>query len=164
MIYFKGEVQELKNKIISMGSIAPDFSITKSDMQRVKLSDFKNKTVIFNIFPSIDTGVCATSVRRFNQMAAELTDCVVICISKDLPFALSRFCGVEGIDNVITASDFFPGDFGERYGVLISKGYLAGLLTRAIIIVRDGKIYYTQLVNEISSEPDYMEVIQVLSW
>ena len=81
MIYFKGEVQELKNKIISMGSIAPDFSITKSDMQRVKLSDFKNKTVIFNIFPSIDTGVCATSVRRFNQMAAELTDCVVICIS-----------------------------------------------------------------------------------
>lgn len=164
MIYFKGEVQELKNKIISMGSIAPDFSITKSDMQRVKLSDFKDKTIIFNIFPSIDTQVCATSVRRFNQMAAELNDCVVICVSKDLPFALSRFCGVEGIDNVITASDFFPGDFGERYGTLIAKGSLAGLLTRAIIIVRDNKVYYTQLVNEISSEPDYMEVIQVLSW
>ena len=164
MIYFKGEVQELKNQFIPMGSIAPDFSITKSDMQRVKLSDFKDKTIIFNIFPSIDTQVCATSVRRFNQMAAELNDCVVICVSKDLPFALSRFCGSEGIDNVITASDFFPGDFGEHYGTLIAKGSLAGLLTRAIIIVRDNKVYYTQLVNEITSEPDYMEVIQVLSW
>ena len=164
MIYFKGEIQELKNQFISMGSIAPDFSITKSNMQRVGVADFKDKTIVFNVFPSIDTEVCATSVRRFNQMAAELKDCVVICISKDLPFALSRFCGAEGIDNVITASDFFPGNFGEHYGVLISKGYLAGLLTRAIIIVRDGKIYYTQLVNEITSEPDYMEVIQVLSW
>ena len=164
MIYLNGEVQELKNEFIASDTIAPDFTITTSEMKKLHLSDFKEKCIVFNIFPSIDTGVCATSVRRFNKMAAELKDCVVVCVSKDLPFALSRFCGAEGIKNVITASDFYPGDFGEKYGVVISKGLLAGLLTRAIIIVKEGKVFYTQLVEDINSEPDYMEVIQVLSW
>lgn len=164
MIYLNGEVQVLKNEFIASDTIAPDFTITTSDMKKLHLSDFKEKCIVFNIFPSIDTGVCATSVRRFNKMAAELKDCVVVCVSKDLPFALSRFCGAEGIKNVITASDFYPGDFGENYGVVISKGLLAGLLTRAIIIVKEGKVFYTQLVENINSEPDYMEVIQVLSW
>lgn len=164
MIYLNGEIQELKNEIISNGSEAPDFTITTKDMKRLHLNDFKGKCIVFNIFPSIDTSVCATSVKRFNKMASELKDCIVVCISRDLPFALSRFCAAEDIDNVITASDFFPGDFGERYGVLISKGALAGLLTRAIIVIKDEKVFYTQVVGDINSEPDYMEVIQVLSW
>lgn len=164
MIYLNGEMQELKKEFIANGAKAPDFTITTREMKRLHLSDFKDKCIVFNIFPSIDTDVCATSVRRFNQMAAELKDCVVVCVSKDLPFALSRFCGAEGIKNVITASDFYPGDFGENYGVIISKGILSGLLARAIVVVKDKKIYYTQLVEDINSEPDYMEVIQVLSW
>lgn len=164
MVHFNGKPQKLKNEFIEAGSFAPDFTLTKGDMSHLHISELKGKTIVFNIFPSIDTGVCAASVRRFNEMAAELKDCVVVCVSKDLPFALSRFCGAEGIERVITASDFYPGDFGEKYGVLISNGILAGLLTRAIIVVKEGKVYYTQLVDEITSEPDYMEVVQVLSW
>lgn len=164
MIFLNGKPHELKREFIRAGETAPEFNLVKSDMSHLYLKDLKDKTIIFNIFPSIDTGVCAASVRKFNQMAAELKDCVVVCVSKDLPFALSRFCGAEGIENVITASDFFPGDFGINYGVVIEKGLLAGLLARAIVIVKDGKVHYTQLVEEMANEPDYMEAIQILSW
>lgn len=116
-----------------------------------------------NIFPSIDTGVCATSVRRFNKEAAALKDTVVLCISKDLPFAQGRFCGAEGIDNVVTLSDFRSNDFAEKYGVLLADGALKGLFARSVVVVdENGKVVYNQLVNEITEEPDYQAALKAI--
>ena len=118
------------------------------------------KNVILNIFPSLDTGVCATSVRKFNKLAAGLPDTVVLAISKDLPFAHARFCTTEGIENVVPLSDFRFSDFDENYGVRMADGPLSGLLARAVIVVgKDGKIAYTELVPEITQEPDYEKAI-----
>lgn len=138
------------------GSAAPDFTLIKTDLSEIKLSDVKGKKIILNIFPSIDTPVCATSVRKFNEAAAKLDNTIVLCVSMDLPFAHARFCGAEGIDKVISVSDFRGGLFGEKYGVKIIDGPIAGLLARSVIIIgADGKITYSELVAETTSEPDY---------
>jgi len=148
----------------SKGSTAHPFTLVKSDLSEVSLSDFKGKNVILNIFPSIDTGTCAASVRRFNKEAAALKDTVVLCISADLPFAGGRFCGAEGIENVSTASVFRAPGFGKDYGVEITSGALKGLLSRAVVVVNgEGKVVYTQQVPEIADEPDYASALKSLS-
>ena len=135
---------------------APDFSLTKTDLAECTLKDFKGKTVVLNIFPSIDTPVCATSVRRFNEAASSLNNTVVLCISADLPFAHKRFCEGEGLKNVIPLSTFRSPGFGTDYGLTITNGPLSGLLARAIVIVdKNGTVIYTELVPEITQEPDY---------
>ncbi len=117
-----------------------------------------------NIFPSLDTGTCAASVRKFNESASELENTTILCVSKDLPFAQARFCGAEGLDNVITLSDFESGQFGKDYGLLIANGPLKGLISRAIVILDENQnVIYTQLVNEISEEPNYQEALDILS-
>ena len=129
-----------------------------SDTKRLK--DLKGKNIVLNIFPSLDTGVCATSVRKFNKMAAGMKDTVVLAISKDLPFAQGRFCTTEGIENVIPLSDFRFSDFDESYGVRMADGPLAGLLARAVVVIgKDGKVAYTELVPEITQEPDYEKAL-----
>lgn len=145
------------------GSNAPDFTLTGNDLKDVALSQFAGKKVVLNIFPSIDTGVCAASVREFNKRASDLKDTVVLCISKDLPFAMKRFCGAEGINNVITASDFRNRGFAKAYGVEMVDGALAGLLARAVVVIDEqGKVKYTQLVPAIGQEPDYDAALAAL--
>ena len=138
----------------AVGSPAPAFSLTGSDLGTVSKDQFSGKSLVLNIFPSIDTPVCATSVRKFNEQASA-RGLTVVCVSKDLPFALSRFCGAEGIENVSSASAFRD-SFGEDYGLTIVDGPMAGLLARAVVVVgADGKVAYTELVPEIAQEPDY---------
>ena len=135
----------------------------KSHKKTTFLKDLKGKNVILNIFPSLDTSVCATSVRKFNKLAASLPDTVVLAISKDLPFAHARFCTTEGIENVIPLSDFRFSDFDESYGVRMADGPLGGLLARAVVIIgKDGKVMYTELVPEITQEPDYDKAIEAV--
>ena len=153
---FKGQPVKLIGEFIQVGKVAPDFELVKSDLSSFALKDLKGKNIVLNIFPSLDTSVCATSVRKFNKMAAGLKDTVVLAISKDLPFAHGRFCTTEGIENVIPLSDFRFSDFDESYGVRMADGPLAGLLARAVVVIgKDGKIAYTELVPEITQEPDY---------
>ena len=148
----------------AVGSKAPGFALTGTDLSDKGLSDFAGKTVVLNIFPSIDTPVCAASVRRFNQEAAALDNTVVLCVSADLPFAHQRFCEVEGLDDVIPLSVFRSPDFGNDYGVLITDGPLGGLLSRAIVIIdHEGAIRYTQHVPEITEEPDYQAALASLA-
>ncbi len=162
-ITLKGNPVQTTGELPEVASIAPDFILVKSDLSRATLSDFKGKRVVMNIFPSLDTGTCAASVRRFNQMAGNFKDTVVLCISRDLPFAQARFCGAEGLDNVVTLSDYFDGAFGKNYGLEIADGPLAGLHSRAVIVIdADGKVVYTQQVPEIVDEPDYEKVLEVL--
>ncbi|MDA3955646.1 thiol peroxidase [Oceanispirochaeta sp.] len=143
------------------GSKAKEFKLVKSDLEDISLSDFKGKNVILNIFPSLDTATCATSVRKFNKNAASLNNTVVICISADLPFAAGRFCTTEGLKDVYTASVFRDDNFGKDYGVLFTDGPLKGLLSRAVIVVNpDGVVTYTQQVPEIVDEPDYESALQ----
>ena len=150
---FKGQPVKVIGEFIKVGSVAPDFA-------SFSLKELNGKNVILNIFPSLDTGVCATSVRKFNKLAAGLPDTVVLAISKDLPFAHARFCTTEGIENVIPLSDFRFSDFDENYGVRMADGPLAGLLARSVVVIgKDGKIAYTELVPEITQEPDYDKAI-----
>lgn len=145
------------------GSKAKDFTLVKADLSDIKLSDFSGKNVILNIFPSLDTATCAMSVRRFNQEAASLENTVVLCISADLPFAAGRFCTTEGIKDVYTASVFRNENFGREYGVVVTDGPLNGLLSRAVVVVDpDGKVTYTQQIPEITEEPDYTPVLEML--
>jgi len=145
-----------------VGTQAPDFQMTAKDLAEVPLASFKGKKVILNIFPSIDTAVCALSVRKFNQEAAGLADTVVLCISADLPFAQSRFCGAEGIANVVTLSAF-RSDFPEKYGVRFVDGPLKGLLARSVIVLdRVGIVKYTELVDETAHEPNYAGAIEAV--
>ena len=145
------------------GEKAKDFTLVKGDLSRVGLNDFKGKRLILNIFPSLDTGTCAASVRQFNKIAANLKDTTVLCISRDLPFAQERFCGAEGIKNVITLSDFVSGEFGKNYGLEMADGPLAGLHSRVVIILdKNGTVEYTQQVPEIIDEPNYDEVLKAL--
>lgn len=154
-ITFKGNAVRTCGSLPATGKAAPEFALVKQDLSEVRLSDYAGRHLILNIFPSIDTGVCAASVRAFNEKAAGLKNTTVLCVSKDLPFAQSRFCGAEGIQNVTTASAF-RSDFGERYGVAIQDGPLAGLLSRAVVVIGpDGRVVYTQQVPEITQEPDY---------
>lgn len=139
-----------------VGEMAPEFNLKKVDLSSTNLSDFKGANLILNIFPSIDTATCATSVRTFNKRASELENTKVVCVSRDLPFAQKRFCGAEGIDNVITASDFATGDFGKNYGLELENGPLAALHARAIVVVdANGIVKHTELVTDIASEPNY---------
>jgi thioredoxin-dependent peroxiredoxin len=147
-----------------IGSTAPDFTLTASaDMGEVSLKSYAGKNIIMNIFPSVDTGVCATSVRKFNAEANKLPNTVVLCISKDLPFAMKRFCGAEGLNNVVTLSDYRGKGFSEAYGVKILDGAFEGLDARAIVVVgTDGKVKHTELVPEVGQEPNYDAAIKAI--
>ncbi len=143
-----------------VGNKAPDFSLTKTDLSDVSLADFGNKKKVLNIFPSLDTGICAASVRRFNTEVQNMTNTVVLCISDDLPFAHSRFCSTEGLENVISLSELHVRNFGEDYGVRIINGPLRGVLSRAIVVLdENNKVIYTEQVPEIGQEPDYKSAI-----
>ena len=145
------------------GSKAPDFSLVGNDLSVKSLTDYKGQKLVLNIFPSLDTGTCAASVRRFNKEASNLKDTKVLCISKDLPFAQARFCGAEGLNDVETLSDFRTGEFGKNYGVEIADGPLAVLESRAVVVVDgNGMVTYTQQVPEIVDEPNYDEVLNAL--
>jgi thioredoxin-dependent peroxiredoxin len=159
----KGNPVQLKGELPAIGSKAPNFLLTKNDLSDISLKDFAGKKIVLNIFPSIDTAVCATSVRTFNQAFDKRTDAVVLCVSMDLPFAQARFCGAEGLNNVITVSDFRTRSFGAAYGVLIADGPLAGLCARAVVTIGpDGNVIYTQLVSEITTEPDYESALKAI--
>lgn len=146
-------------KLPALGTPVKDFTLTGVDLKEKTLTDFKGKYIIMNIFPSVNTGVCSKSVRKFNEDAAKLSNTVVLCISKDLPFAQKQFCGAEGIDRVVMLSDFRT-DFGNTYGVQIADGPMKGLLSRAVVVVNpEGKIVYEQQVPEIGQEPDYAAAI-----
>lgn len=160
---FKGSQVKLIGEFIAVGKVAPDFKMTKTDLSEFSLSELKGKNVVLNIFPSLDTPVCATSVRKFNTLAAGLADTVVLAISKDLPFAHARFCTTEGIKDVIPLSDFRLSDFDQNYGVRMSDGPLYGLLARAVVVIgKDGKVKYTELVPEITQEPNYDAALAAL--
>ncbi len=150
-------------KLPKLEKKAKKFSMIGNDLSKVKLKDFKGQKVVLNIFPSIDTGTCATSVREFNKKAANLENTKVLCISRDLPFAQARFCGAEGIENVITLSDFNKGEFGKKYGLTIKNGPLKNLFSRAIIVLdEEHKIIYTEQVIEIAEEPNYDKALDAL--
>jgi thiol peroxidase len=137
--------------------------LKKVDLSSTNLSDYKGTNLILNIFPSIDTATCATSVRTFNKRASELENTKILCVSRDLPFAQKRFCGAEGIDNVITASDFATGDFGKNYGLELENGPLEALHARAIVVIDTaGIVKYTELVSDIASEPNYDAAIAAI--
>ncbi|MDE5806915.1 MAG: thiol peroxidase [Muribaculaceae bacterium] len=154
-VSFNGMTFEVAGKLPEAGERAKDFTLVGQDLSEIKLEDFKGKRVVLNIFPSLDTDVCAASVRRFNAEVSELPNTVVLCISMDLPFAAARFCSVNGIKNVMTASGF-RSDFGDEYGVRLKDGPLADLYARALVIVNEeGKVIGSQLVEEITNEPDY---------
>lgn len=162
-IKLKGTPIHISGNLPANGSAAPDFVLTKTDMSDVSLKDFKGKKIVLNIFPSVDTPVCALSVKRFNEEASKLQNTVVLCVSVDLPFALARFCGAEGIKNVVPVSDLRKRNFGKTYGLDIVDGPIAGLLARAVIIIdENGKVKYTQLVPEIAQEPDYAAALQAI--
>lgn len=162
-VTFNGTPVQLCGELPAVGETAPKFGGVKGDLTTVHLPELIGKRVVLNIFPSLDTPVCATSVRRFNQEAASLENTVVLCVSKDLPFAQSRFCTTEGIDKVVPLSVFRCRHFDERYGITMTDGPLKGLLARAVVIVDEtGKIIYEELVPEITHEPDYGTALKVL--
>jgi thiol peroxidase len=146
-----------------IGTRAPDFSVTGSDLKDITSSSFAGKKLVLNIFPSVDTPTCAQSVRRFNESASGLEDTVVLCVSADLPFAQSRFCGAEGLANVVTGSSF-RSNFGASYGVTLVDSGLAGLLARAVVVVdASGTVVHTELVPEIANEPNYQSALDALA-
>ncbi|HPC97838.1 MAG TPA: thiol peroxidase [Bacteroidales bacterium] len=162
-ITFKGNPVKTSGTLPAKGTKAPSFSLVKSDLSTFSLADAAGKNVILNIFPSLDTSVCAASVRKFNELAAGKTDTLVLAISKDLPFAHNRFCSTEGIRNVITLSGFRDQDFGKSYGVDMTDGPLAGLYSRCVVVIdKNGIVKYTEQVPEIAQEPDYEKALAAL--
>ncbi len=162
-ITLKGNPINTVGELPNIGDQAKDFTLVKGDLSHVGLADFKGSKLVLNIFPSLDTGTCAASVRYFNKAASGLGNTKVLCISRDLPFAQSRFCGAEGIKNVITLSDFATGGFGKDYGLEIADGPMAGLHSRVVIIIDEGgKVAYTQQVPEIVDEPNYEGALAAL--
>lgn len=162
-ITLRGNPIDTSGDLPARGSPAPAFTLVKTDLTEVSLRDMEGKRVVLNIFPSLDTPTCAMSVRTFNQEASSLRNTVVLCVSADLPFAMSRFCGAEGLSNVIAASVFRAPEFGRDYGVLITTGPLAGLLSRAVVVIDEaGKVVYTEQVPEIADEPDYAAALAAL--
>jgi thiol peroxidase len=146
------------------GDLAPAFTLVGKDLADVTLGSFAAQRKVLNIFPSIDTPTCATSVRKFNQQASELANTVVLCISADLPFAQSRFCAAEGLDKVVTLSTMRGREFLENYGVALRNGPLAGLAARAVIVLdAEDRVLHSQLVAEIKNEPDYAAALQALA-
>jgi len=161
-ITFKGNNVKTVGSLPSVGSKAKNFTLVGTDLSDKSLSDYKGKNVILNIFPSVNTGVCATSVRKFNEEAARLDNTVVLCISKDLPFAQAEFCAAQGIKNVEMLSDFRT-NFGEEYGVQMVDGPLKGLLSRSVVVINaDGDIVYEEQVPEIAQEPNYSAALKAL--
>ena len=162
-IHLKGEAISTCGDLPEVGTQAPDCSLIKTDLSEITLKSLRGQRIVLNIFPSVDTPVCATSVRRFNEAAGKLDDTVVLNVSMDLPFAHARFCGAEGLDDVISVSDFRSGDCGDKFGVTICEGPLTGLLSRAVVIVdQTGKIIYTEQVPEITQEPNYEAAMAAL--
>ena len=162
-ITLKGNKIHTYGDLPKKGSKAPDFRLVGSDLSDSTLEDFKGKKVLLNIFPSLDTDVCAASVRRFNKAVSELENTAVLCISMDLPFAHSRFCSTEGLNDVVTLSGMRNMDFGKNYGVLIVDGPLAGLYSRAVVALdEEGNVIYTEQVPEIVQEPDYEAALKAL--
>lgn len=161
-VTLRGNPFSTNGELPEVGSPAPPFSLVGSDLSEISTDSLRGKKVVLNIFPSIDTATCATSVRTFNERAAGRDDAVVLCVSEDLPFAAGRFCGAEGIANVKTGSAF-RGDFANDYGVKLQDGPLAGLTARAVVVIDEsGKVTHTQLVDEIASEPDYDAALAAL--
>ncbi len=162
-ITFKGNPINTNGNLPAVGSKAPSFNLTATDLSTKSLEDFAGKFVVLNIFPSIDTGVCAQSVRTFNKELSALENTVVLCISKDLPFAMNRFCGAEGLNDVISLSDFKNNDFVESYGVKMIEGPLEGLLSRAVVVINPtGEVVYTEQVPEIAQEPSYENALKAI--
>jgi thiol peroxidase len=163
-ITLQGNPVQTIGSLPAVGMPAPSFELVKSDLSEANLQDFGGKNIILNIFPSLDTSVCAASVRRFNKEAGEAPDTVVLCISADLPFAHKRFCEAEGLNDVIPLSVFRSPEFGRDYGVTFTSGPLTGLLSRAVVIIdRSGKVAYTEQIPEIGQEPDYDAALLVIS-
>lgn len=155
-VHFQGNPVSVDGQLPTPGQSAKPFTLVAKDLSDVSLSHYAGKRKVLNIFPSVDTGVCATSVRKFNQLAGEIDNAVVLCISADLPFAQSRFCGSDGLSNVVTLSTLRGKEFLKDYGVAIADGPLTGLAARAVVVLdKDDKVLYSQLVNEITTEPDY---------
>ena len=162
-VLFKGTPCHTCGTVPGIGETAPCYHLTAPDLSQILCSDFADKRVVLNIFPSLDTEVCARSVRRFNEEASKIENAKVICVSMDLPFAMNRFCTTEGIEDVIVASAFRSPLFGQKYGVQLCDGPLAGLLARAVVIIDvDRKVIYRELVSEITNEPDYDAALRVL--
>lgn len=162
-VTLKGNPINTNGNLPKVGSNAPDFNLIATDLSSKSLQDFAGKKLVLNIFPSIDTGTCAQSVRTFNEKASSLNNTVVLCISKDLPFALARFCGAEGLDNVVSLSDFRDGNFGDSYGLTIVDGPLHVLHSRCVIIINEkGIVTYTEQVGEIVDEPNYEAALAAL--
>ena len=162
-VTLKGNAIHTLGSLPAIGRKAPEFQLTKNDLSIVKLSDYEGSRVVLNIFPSVDTGTCAQSVRQFNKEAAELDNTIVLCVSKDLPFAQARFCGAEGIENVEMLSDFKDGNFGKSYGLSFSDGPLAPLHSRSVVVLDEtGKVIYTEQVTETVDEPNYKAALEAL--
>lgn len=162
-VTFKGQSITTSGDLPQVGSDAPDFQLVRSDLSEVSLKNYAGKKKVLNIFPSIDTGVCATSVRKFNEKAGGLDNTAVLCISMDLPFAQNRFCGAEGIQNVEMLSAF-RSSFPRDYGLQITSGPVAGLCSRAVVVLdENSKVLYTEQVPEIGQEPDYDKALAALS-
>jgi thiol peroxidase len=163
-VTLKGNPVNTIGNLPQVGSKAPDFKLVKTDLSEVSISDYKGKKVVLNIFPSVDTGTCATSVRQFNAKAASVDNTVILCVSADLPFAHARFCGAEGITNLESLSSFRDsGDFGNNYGVTFTDGPLKGLTARAVVVIdENGMVKYTELVPEIVDEPNYESALKSL--
>ena len=163
-VTLKGNKIHTSGNLPKKGEKAPNFKLTATDLSTKTLNDFKGQNLVLNIFPSVDTGTCATSVRTFNKQASELKDTKVLCISHDLPFAFSRFCGAEGLENVVSLSDFKDGSFGKTYGLDFVDGPLEALHSRCIVVVdKDGIVTHTEQVPEIVDEPNYEAAINALS-
>ncbi|MCF6307021.1 MAG: thiol peroxidase [Flavobacteriaceae bacterium] len=162
-VTLKGNEFNTSGELPKVGSKAPNFSLTAGDLSTKSLSDFNGSKLVLNIFPSIDTGTCAASVRQFNKEAGNLENTKVLCISRDLPFAQGRFCGAEGLDNVINLSDYKTGQFGKDYGMIFINGPLDALLSRSVIILNEeGTVIYTEQVSETVNEPNYENALAVL--
>jgi thiol peroxidase len=163
-ITLKGNPIHTSGSLPEKGVAAPDFTVTKTDLSETTLKDYLGKKIVLNIFPSLDTPTCANSVRHFNEEANKLNNTVVLCVSADLPFAQKRFCAAENLANVIPVSTFRHTELGKNYGVTITDGPLAGLLSRAVVVIDEkGQVIYTQQVPEIATEPDYADVLKVLA-
>ena len=159
---FKGTPVQTIGELPAVGALAPEFALTGADLSDVTSENLRGKRVVLNIFPSVDTGVCAASVRRFNELAAGLDNTAVVCVSADLPFALGRFCGAEGIENVVPAS-VFRSDFGADFGLTQVEGPLRGLLARAVLVLNEaGEVLHSEVVEEITTEPNYDAAIAAL--
>lgn len=162
-VTLKGNEIHTLGNLPAIGGSAPDFKLTMTDLSTSSLSEYEGRRLVLNIFPSIDTGTCAASVRQFNKEAAELENTVVLCISKDLPFAQTRFCGAEGIENVVMLSDYKDGGFGKAYQVELTDGPLQGLLSRSVVVVNEnGNVVYTEQVAETVEEPNYKAALEAL--